>query len=992
MSRLLLILLISLLVSQQSIAQIYGTPIVTWDFAGGVPSDWEVGISSTNNIAQWEYRGPNTVPNYTQGARGSCSAIAVPINSQTQSNGFLIFDGNYWDDPGVACGAGFGTGPDPAPHTAWLITNAIDLTGVNSAVLTFQQQYRHFQATTTVHISIDNGVTWTEIINNPGIQSPSTEWKTINISQWAANQPNVKIKFQYEGTYYWWLLDDISIYAPNNNDMLITKVQYTNNQIVNGLTTLNDLEYHHYPLAMLPALKFKADMLNVGGNAQTGVRLNAKVTKDDVTEVYNQSNAPTTVSAAASANLIINGTFTPSTGTGDYEILYTILQDSLDDSPSNNVDSLNFEITTFTLGKDEGEMEDSYIPQDFYDTFQVSCGNFYENKSTIRYCHTVQVGIAEGTSVGKEIRGVVYNQSLDTLIGYTQPYAVNYGDLNEPGEERLIYLDFETPFALQADSIYFIAVEELDSILPFYVGRSGKSFGESSLIRYDNINASIISTKSFMVRLSILSDTQNPGCTDVQAMNYELSASIDDGSCDYLGCTNEDADNFDFDSNYDDGSCMVGGCVDSTASNFNPFATYQNVACIYRGCTAPIALNYNSQANEDDGTCEFLTAQMTAPSLSGCPPFLLRVNNNNEFTIEGLCSYTIDGVEVYDVCSSEFEYTLDQPGIYELTYSISIGNAVADTTVFVEVFETTDQPILTYAPDTHILTCNNCTDENLTWYFNGVLVTQGASSSFDTEIDGITQNGVYQIITTNTLGCSTLSEIISLVQPHLSTSTNQGCVPLTVYFSNLTDTITGLTCSLNTGVSVIDNFIGQVEVTYTNPNTYSPSLSCSASSASGSIFASIIIDAQELPILIVDEASQAVVCQNASAFTQFTWNIDGEIIAGSSTQPLGGDIYQLQAYNAAGCGGSNLLIVNNTEEQAESDFAVYPNPAHSFIQVSNATSESYRILNSLAQVVWESNKNNSVSVVETIDWPSGLYYVVRTDAGITRTTKIEIVH
>ena len=981
-----------MLVSQQTIAQIYGTPIVTWDFANGVPSDWEVGISSTNNIAQWEYRGPNTVPNNTQGARGSCSAIAVPINSQTQSNGFLIFDGNYWDDPGTACGAGFGTGPDPAPHTAWLITNPIDLTGINSAVLTFQQQYRHFQATTTVHISVDNGVTWTEIINNPGIQSPSAEWKTINISQWAANQPNVRIKFEFDGSYYWWLLDDISIYAPNDNDLLITKVQYTINQIENGLTTLNDLEYHYYPLAMLPSLKFITEILNVGGNTQTGVRLNAKVMQNELTQVYSQTNLPATVDASASANLSITGTFTPSTGTGDYKILYTILQDSLDDSPSDNVDSLDFEITAFTLGKDEGEMEDSYTPQDFYDTYQVSCGNFYENKSTTRYCHTVQVGVAEGTAIGKEIRGVVYNQSLDSLIGYTQPYAVNYGDLNEPGEERLIYLDFETPFALQADSIYFIAVEELDSILPFYVGRSGKSFGESSLIRYDNINASIISTKSFMVRLSILPDTQNPGCTDVQAMNYELSASIDDGSCDYLGCTNEDADNFDFASNYDDGSCMVGGCVDSTASNFNPFATYQNIACIYRGCTAPIALNYNSQANEDDGTCEFLTAQMTAPSLSGCPPFLLRVNNNNEFTIEGLCSYTIDGVEVYDVCSSEFEYTLEEPGIYELTYSISIGNAVADTTVFVEVFETTDQPILTYAPDTHILTCNNCTDENLTWYFNGVLVAQGASSSFDTEIDGITQNGVYQIITTNTFGCSTLSDIISLVQPHLSVSTNQGCVPLTVYFSNLTDTITGLTCSLNTGVSVIDNFTGQVEVTYTNPTTYSPSLSCSASSASGSIFASIIVDAQELPILIVDEASQSVVCQNASAFTQFTWNIDGEIIAGSSTQPLGGDIYQLQAYNAAGCGGSNLLIVNNTEEQAESDFAVYPNPANSFIQISNATSESYRILNSLAQVVWESNKQNSASVVETIDWPSGLYYLVRTDAGITRTTKIEIVH
>jgi hypothetical protein len=495
-----------------------------------------------------------------------------------------------------------------------------------------------------------------------------------------------------------------------------------------------------------------------------------------------------------------------------------------------------------------------------------------------------------------------------------------------------------------------------------------------------------------MVRLSILPVSQNPGCTDVQAINYELSAFIDDGSCDYPGCTNEDADNFDSDSNYDDGSCVVGGCIDSTAFNFNPFATYQSTDCIYRGCTAPIALNYNPQANEDDGTCEFLSAQITAPSLSGCPPFLLRVNNNNEFNAEGLCSYTIDGVEVYNVCSSQFEYTLNEPGFYELTYSISIGNAIADTTVFVEVFETTDQPILTYAPDTHVLTCANCTDENLTWYFDGAVVAQGASTSFDTEIDGITQNGVYQLNTTNTLGCSTLSEVISIVQPHLSVSIDQGCAPLTVYFNNLTDTITGLTCSLNTGLSIIDDFTGQVEVVYTDASSYSPSLSCSASSASGSVVTSIIVSNQELPILIVDEGSQSVVCQNASAFAQFTWNIDGTITSGGSSQPLGGDVYQLQAYNADGCGGSNLLIVNNTREHASADFAVYPNPAHSYIQISNAASGSYRILNSLAQIVWEGSKNNSASVVETINWPSGLYYVLWTEAGIARTTKIEIVH
>jgi len=992
MTRLLFLFLLFSALASDTLAQVYGNALVTWDFANGLPSDWEAGVTSTNSIAQWEYRGPNTSPNINEGARGSCSAIAVPISSLTQNNGFLIFDGNYWDDSGNACGAGFGTGTDPAPHTAWLITNSIDLTGINSAVLTFQQQYRHFQATTKVYISTDDGENWTEIISNPGIQSPSSEWKSQNISQWAANQPNIRFKFEYNGTYYWWLLDDINVYQPNDNDIQITKVQYTNNQIVDGLTTLNDLEYNQYPLSMLPELKFKADVLNVGGFAQTGVRLNARVIKDNATEIYNQNNAATSLAVSASSNLSINGTFTPSTGVGDYKIRYSILQDSIDDSPSNNIDSLDFKITSFTYGKDEGPMQDSYVASEFYDIYQGSCGNFFENKNTSRYCHTVQVGIAEGTAVGKEIRGVVYNQSLDTLIGYTQPYTVNYGDLNEPGEERLIYLDFETPFELEADSIYFVAVEELDSILPFYVGRSGKSFGESSLIRYDNINASIVSTKSFMVRLSILPFNQNPGCTDIQAINYELSALIDDGSCDYLGCTNEDADNYDADSNFDDGSCEVGGCIDSTAYNFNPFATYQNVACIYRGCTTAIALNYNPQANEDDGSCEFLSAQIDIPLLSGCPPFQLTISNNNEFTPEGICRYTIDGQEVYNVCSSEFDYMFEEPGIYELTYEISIGNAFDDTTLFIEVFAPSDVPSLTYNPTSHVIDCANCNDEQLAWYFNGIIVAQGDETSFDTEIDGITQNGNYQLITTNSLGCSTPSPILSVVQPHLSASLSQGCAPLTVYFNNLTDTISGLICSLNTGVSIVENFTGQEEVIYESAALYSPSLECEVGIASGAIETSVNVFEQELPLLVIDEANQIVVCENADSFSEITWNIDGVIYQGGASQALGGGIYQIQAYNAFGCGGSNILIINNISEAIVIELIAYPNPANETLKLDTHQPGTLYFIDALGKTLMELPIFGQSTAIDTSSFPSGLYYLQFRTSHKIETIPLKIIH
>ena len=973
-------------------SQIYGNPLVNWDFSDGIPSEWQVGISSTNNLAHWEYRGPLTIPNTDEGARGSCSAIASPISSQTQDNGFIIFDGNYWDDPGMACGAGFGTGPDPAPHTAWVITNPVDLSSIPSAVLTFQQQYRHFQATTTVHISTDDGSSWIEILSNPGIQSPAAEWKSINISEWAANQPNVRFKFQYEGTYYWWILDDISVYQPNDNDILLTQVRYTNNTVTNGLTTLTDLEYNQYPLAILPALKFKSDILNVGGNSQTGVRLNARVVKDGTTEVYNQSNSPSALAVSAAATLSMTGTFTPLPNVGDYSIYYRILQDSIDDSPFNNIDSLDFEITTFTYGKDEGTMEDTYVPEAFYDEYKVACGNYFENKNTLRYCHTVQVGIAEGTSVGKEIRGVVYNESLDTLIGYTEPYMVNYGDLNEPGEERLVYLDFETPFELQADSIYFFAVEELDSILPFYVARGGKSFGESSLIRYDNINASIVSGKSFMVRLTVLPLNQQPGCLDAQAINFESSADVDDGSCDYLGCTNEDADNFVAAANYDDGTCQVGGCVDSTASNYNPFATYQNINCIFRGCTLNNALNFNPQANEDDGTCELLYATISAQTLSGCPPFQLQVANNNTFNADGLCVYTIDGVEVYDVCSSQFDYIFDSSGIYELSYSIVIGNSVADTTLTIEVFETSSPPVLSYDDSSHELNCLNCSDANIAWYFNGVLVNQSESASFDTELDGITQNGSYQLITTNAFGCSTASEPLVVVQPHMTLSSTGGCAPFSVYINNLTDTISGLICSLNTGLSTLENFTEQVEVVYTTAGPYTVTITCNALGDSAEVSNTINVYDLEVPTLIIDEVNASVVCSNSSSFTNFVWNVDGVISIGGTSQPLGGDVYQLQASNSNGCGGSNLLIVNNTGELANELAAVFPNPANGFIQFTRPTAAAFRILNVFGSIVFESTVGSAMEMISTEHLPNGLYYILWLNNGTSSTLKFEISH
>ncbi len=101
------------------------------------------------------------------------------------------------------------------------------------------------------------------------------------------------------------------------------------------------------------------------------------------------------------------------------------------------------------------------------------------------------------------------------------------------------------------------------------------------------------------------------GCTDSTALNYNASANIDDGSCIpvILGCTDSTALNYNANANVDDGSCIgvISGCTDSTALNYNPAATIDDGSCIeiVLGCTDSTALNFDPTANTDDASCEY---------------------------------------------------------------------------------------------------------------------------------------------------------------------------------------------------------------------------------------------------------------------------------------------------------------------------------------------------------------------------------------------------
>ena len=122
------------------------------------------------------------------------------------------------------------------------------------------------------------------------------------------------------------------------------------------------------------------------------------------------------------------------------------------------------------------------------------------------------------------------------------------------------------------------------------------------------------------------------GCTYSEAVNYNVTAAIDDGSCVYpeppgpiLGCMYPQALNYNPSATEDDGSCRypvveepVPGCTYSDAYNYEMNATEDDGTCVYDsdgdgiidafeqpGCTDVNANNHNSSSTDDDGSCDY---------------------------------------------------------------------------------------------------------------------------------------------------------------------------------------------------------------------------------------------------------------------------------------------------------------------------------------------------------------------------------------------------
>ncbi len=150
--------------------------------------------------------------------QGAYALGMLPINSPSMANGAALFDSDFLDNGGTQ--GAFGSGTCPSPHRGELHSPTIDLTGYTDSLLEakFYLYYRNFQIDEiSIGFSSDNGTTWTDFSFSQGVAINTTfqpAYVTVPLTDVTAGVNNLsqcKLRFTFDGDYYFLMLDDLSL-------------------------------------------------------------------------------------------------------------------------------------------------------------------------------------------------------------------------------------------------------------------------------------------------------------------------------------------------------------------------------------------------------------------------------------------------------------------------------------------------------------------------------------------------------------------------------------------------------------------------------------------------------------------------------------------------------------------------------------------------------------------------------------------------------------
>ena len=362
----------------QTINYIWGGPgDANSEFNGGL-NDWTtIGVSSLNADSAantlWTWTSDGALSN------GSFWGTRSPISSLTPGNGAAGFNSDFLDNKGDGIDS-LGTGASPSPHRGELISPVIDASGHNTVYLRFYQYHRNFDASTIVEVT--NGTDSTTYLINDDVArgaSNTDDIVLLDISEIAANESNVRVKFIFDGDYYFWIVDDVALVEKPPYNIAISEYFFP---LLSPVTPVSQIS--------TDTMGFSAEVANLGADEQYDVELKIRIFNEDFTnELFADSLVIDTLPAGFGESIFENEDldstsvafgfdttfFVPDLAVGLYYIVYSTSIEGQDDfNPEDNIAIEPFFVTEDQFAKEYANALRSGIgnqPTDF------KAGNMY---------------------------------------------------------------------------------------------------------------------------------------------------------------------------------------------------------------------------------------------------------------------------------------------------------------------------------------------------------------------------------------------------------------------------------------------------------------------------------------------------------------------------------------------------------------------------------------------------------------------------------------
>jgi hypothetical protein len=430
-------------------------PLWSNDFAKS--GDWII-ANTTNDNQNWVI----TTTKSSSLALGTGTWVD-PNNTISDENGYALFNSDAIGKQG---------GSQDATIT---FSGSIDLTANSNVIIEFAQRIRRFSATKTyVGVSSDGGSTWKDIEVNASkaVNSNFQETAEVNISSVAGGKNNVKIRFRFVGSWeYAWMVDDINIVVPADDDILALPVYFF------GSNNLGGVEYGRTPLNQLDTqYEFGGQVYNRGANTQKNVTINGAFTNGSSTIPFNISagdvNSNDTLDFSELAPLNFDYKV------GKYTGLFTVTSDgetSTSPTFSDNTIKRDFAITENVYSLDgigvyptESLVLSSLASNSLTDIptgGEIIFGSYYDLRSVDNTITGIEIIISSTSDAGAEIQVSIIDTTtlfsngstpvfdINGVLALSDFYTLSASDINK----GKVSVYFPQPISLESGA-YFAAV------------------------------------------------------------------------------------------------------------------------------------------------------------------------------------------------------------------------------------------------------------------------------------------------------------------------------------------------------------------------------------------------------------------------------------------------------------------------------------------------------------------------------------------------------